>query len=103
MASRLTRTSLLEHRGRVRMELKSLNFDLGGDIDALREAVRDFAAREIAPLAAETDRSNQFPMPLWKKLGELGVLGMTIPEQFGGADMGYLAHVVAMEEISRAS
>ncbi|HKY90246.1 MAG TPA: isovaleryl-CoA dehydrogenase [Nevskiaceae bacterium] len=85
------------------MELKSLNFDLGGDIDALREAVRGFAAREIAPLAAETDRNNQFPMPLWRKLGELGVLGMTIPETYGGADMGYLAHVVAMEEISRAS
>ncbi|GAC1633450.1 MAG: isovaleryl-CoA dehydrogenase [Nevskia sp.] len=83
--------------------LKTLNFDLGGDIDALRDAVREFAAREIAPLAADTDRLNQFPMPLWRKLGELGVLGLTVPEEYGGTPMGYLAHVVAMEEISRAS
>jgi isovaleryl-CoA dehydrogenase len=81
----------------------SLNFDLGPDIDALREAVRQFAEREIAPLAEQTDRDNQFPMHLWRKLGELGVLGLTVDEELGGTNMGYLAHVVAMEEISRAS
>ena len=83
--------------------MKSLNFDLGGDIDALRDAVREFAAREIAPIAAETDQLNCFPMPLWRKLGALGVLGLTVDEAYGGTPMGYLAHTVAMEEISRAS
>jgi isovaleryl-CoA dehydrogenase len=81
----------------------ALNFDLGSDIDALREAVQQFAQKEIAPLAEETDRSNQFPMALWRKLGELGVLGLTVEEEYGGTNMGYLAHVIAMEEISRAS
>ncbi|MDR0478389.1 MAG: isovaleryl-CoA dehydrogenase [Burkholderiaceae bacterium] len=80
-----------------------LNFDLGETIDALREAVRDFAQAEITPRAAEIDRSNQFPMELWPKLGALGVLGITVPEEYGGAQMGYLAHMVALEEISRAS
>ena len=83
--------------------LPGLDFQLGEDIDALRDAVRDFAANEIAPRAAEIDRSDQFPMDLWPKLGALGVLGITVPEEFGGAAMGYLAHMVAMEEISRAS
>ncbi|ULQ45599.1 isovaleryl-CoA dehydrogenase [Flagellatimonas centrodinii] len=83
--------------------MKLLNFDLGPDIDALRDAVADFAAREIAPLAEATDRDNQFPLALWPKLGELGVLGLTVDETYGGTPMGYLAHVVAMEEISRAS
>ena len=83
--------------------LPGLNFQLGEDIDALRDAVREFAQSEIAPRAAEIDRNDQFPMDLWRKMGDLGVLGITVPEQYGGADMGYLAHMVAMEEISRAS
>ncbi len=85
------------------MNLPGLNFQLGEDIDALRDAVRDFAQTEIAPRAAEVDRSDQFPMDLWRKMGDLGVLGITVPEAYGGANMGYLAHMVAMEEISRAS
>ena len=83
--------------------LPGLNFQLGVDIDALRDAVRDFAQSEIAPRAAEIDRTDQFPMDLWRRMGDLGVLGITVPEQYGGAAMGYLAHMVAMEEISRAS
>lgn len=83
--------------------LPGLNFQLGEDIDALRDAVREFAQTEIAPRAGEIDRSDQFPMDVWQKFGELGVLGITVPEQYGGANMGYLAHMVAMEEISRAS
>ena len=85
------------------MNLPGLNFQLGEEIDALRDAVREFARAEIAPLAADTDRNDQFPMHLWQKMGELGVLGITVPETYGGANMGYLAHMIAMEEISRAS
>src|SRR5437667_6188592 len=83
--------------------MPGLDFQLGEDIDALRDAVREFAQSEIAPRAAEIDRSDQFPMDLWQKMGALGVLGITVSEEYGGADMGYLAHMIAMEEISRAS
>jgi isovaleryl-CoA dehydrogenase len=85
------------------MNLPGLNFQLGQDIDALRDAVREFAQSEIAPLAHDVDKNDQFPMHLWRKMGELGVLGITVEEQYGGAGMGYLAHMIAMEEISRAS
>ena len=85
------------------MYIPSLNFDLGETTDLLRDAVYDFAQAEIAPIAADIDRSNEFPNPLWRKLGDIGLLGITVPEIYGGSAMGYLAHIVAMEEISRAS
>ena len=85
------------------LNFPSLNFHLGDTIDMLRETVQQFAATEIAPRADEIDRSNQFPMGLWRKMGDLGLLGITVEEEYGGTNMGYLAHVVAMEEISRAS
>ncbi|MET2853180.1 isovaleryl-CoA dehydrogenase [Vibrio owensii] len=80
-----------------------LNFGLGETIDMLRDHVNAFATEHIAPIAADIDRDNQFPNHLWSKFGEMGLLGVTVDEEFGGAGMGYLAHVVAMEEISRAS
>ena len=80
-----------------------MKFGLGEEIDALRDTVARFAQQEIAPRAADIDSSNQFPLDLWEKMGELGLLGITAPEEYGGADMGYLAHCVAVEEISRAS
>src|SRR3982074_1613863 len=81
----------------------ALDFDLGAEIDQLRDSVRDFAADEIAPLAAEIDRSDTFPRQLWPKMGALGLHGITVEEEFGGTGLGYLAHCVAMEEVSRAS
>ncbi len=85
------------------MELPSLDFDLGETIDLLRDAISGFAQREIAPIAEAVDRDDAFPRQLWPGLGELGVLGITVDEAYGGTDLGYLAHVVALEEISRAS
>ncbi|MCT9116887.1 isovaleryl-CoA dehydrogenase [Cupriavidus gilardii] len=83
--------------------LPGLKFDLGEDIEMLRESVQSWAQAELAPRAAEIDRTDQFPMDCWKKMGDLGVLGITVAEEYGGANMGYLAHMIAMEEISRAS
>ncbi|WP_338592698.1 isovaleryl-CoA dehydrogenase [Shewanella khirikhana] len=81
----------------------TLNFGLGEDVDMLRDAVYEFAKGEIAPLAEKVDRDNAFPNELWAKFGDMGLLGVTVAEEYGGVNMGYLAHVVAMEEISRAS
>ena len=80
-----------------------LNFNLGETADMIRDSVRAFALKEIEPIAEQVDRDNQFPNQLWKKFGEMGLLGMTVEEQYGGSGLGYLEHVVAMEEISRAS
>jgi isovaleryl-CoA dehydrogenase len=81
----------------------ALDFDLGAEIDMLRASVRDFAEDKVAPLAAEIDRTDRFPIELWPQMGALGLLGITVEEEYGGAGMGYLAHCVAMEELSRAS
>ena len=85
------------------MQLPGLNFDLGQDIEMLRDAVRAFATEQIAPLAQQVDREDQFPMHLWSAMGQLGLLGVTVDESYGGAGLGYLAHMIVMEEISRAS
>ena len=85
------------------IEFPQLRFELGETVDMLRRTVREFAAEEIAPRAAEIDRTNEFPPDLWKKLGDLGLLGITVEEAYGGSYLGYVAHIVAMEEISRAS
>jgi len=81
----------------------SMRFDLGDEVNALREMVHSFAQARIKPMAAEIDKANLFPAELWKELGDLGLLGITVPEEFGGVGLGYLAHVVAVEEIARAS
>jgi len=85
------------------MDYPFLRFDHGETIDMLRASVQDFASKEIAPRAAEIDRSNEFPMDLWPKLGALGLLGITVEEAYGGSALGYLAHIIAVEELSRAS
>jgi len=84
-------------------DLPSLNFDLGETADQLRASVRGFTADAVAPLAAEIDRSNEFPRQLWTKFGDMGLLGITVEEEYGGAGLGYLEHVIAMEEVSRGS
>ena len=84
-------------------DFPSLNFDLGETADQLRASVRGFTADAIAPLAADIDRSNEFPRQLWTKLGDMGLLGITVEEDYGGAGLGYLEHVIAMEEVSRGS
>ncbi len=84
-------------------DFPSLNFALGEELEMLRASVRSFAADRIAPIAAETDLKNEFPAHLWREMGDLGILGVTVPEEYGGAGMGYLAHTIAMEEVSRAS
>ncbi|HET7098082.1 MAG TPA: isovaleryl-CoA dehydrogenase [Casimicrobiaceae bacterium] len=85
------------------LDFPVLKFDHGETIDMLRASVRQFAANEIAPRAADIDRDNAFPADLWRKFGDLGLLGITVEDEFGGTNMGYLAHVIAMEEVSRAS
>ncbi|WP_350334657.1 isovaleryl-CoA dehydrogenase [Coralliovum pocilloporae] len=87
----------------MRNDFSSFNFNLGETADMIRDSVRNFAADEIAPRADDIDRTDEFPMDLWQKMGTLGVLGVTADEQYGGSGLGYLEHVVAMEEISRAS
>ncbi len=84
-------------------EYPSLDFDLGETAEMLRDSVRSFAADEVAPRAADIDEKNEFPVDLWRKMGDLGVLGVTVEEEYGGAGMGYLEHCIAVEEISRAS
>ena len=85
------------------MNLPCLDFGLGETIEMLRDTVQSFAANEIAPRAEAIDRDNEFPADLWKKLGDLGLHGMTVEEEYGGTEMGYLAHIIALEEVSRAS
>ncbi len=85
------------------LNLNALTFNHSEEIRALRDTLQDFVSKEIAPRAAEIDKTNQFPMDLWKKFGDLGLLGMTAEEEYGGTQMGYLAHIIAMEEISRGS
>lgn len=87
----------------MRNDPRGLDFDLGPEIDMLRQSVRGFTEAEIAPRAGELDRKDEFPRDLWPKMGTLGLLGITVEEEWGGAGMGYLAHVVAMEEVSRGS
>ena len=84
-------------------EIPGFNFDLGETVDLLRDTVRSFSEDEIAPRANLIEQNNDFPNDLWTKLGNIGVLGITVEEEYGGAGMGYLEHVVALEEISRAS
>lgn len=85
------------------MSYHGINFGLGDTINALRDSVEHFTAKQITPRAADIDRNNQFPADLWRQFGALGLLGITVSEEYGGVDLGYLAHVVAVEEIARGS
>jgi isovaleryl-CoA dehydrogenase len=85
------------------LNLPGMQFDLGDDIAMLRDSLQQFTSKEISPRAGQIDKTDQFPMDLWPKMGELGILGITVSEEFGGAGLGYLAHIVALEEISRGS
>jgi isovaleryl-CoA dehydrogenase len=85
------------------LNLPGMQFDLGDDIAMLRESLQQFTAKEITPRASDIDKHDQFPMDLWRKMGDLGILGVTVSEEYGGAGLGYLAHIVALEEISRGS
>lgn len=85
------------------MQYNNLNFGLDESVDMLRDQVKNFVAAELAPRAQDIDASDTFPMDMWRKFGDMGLLGITVPEEFGGSDMGYLAHTIAIEEISRAS
>jgi isovaleryl-CoA dehydrogenase len=85
------------------LNLPGMQFDLGDDIAMLRDTLQQFTSKEITPRAGQIDKTDQFPMDLWRKMGELGILGITVSEEFGGASLGYLAHIVALEEISRGS
>ncbi|MEL6646562.1 MAG: acyl-CoA dehydrogenase family protein, partial [Pseudomonadota bacterium] len=81
----------------------SMRFDLGEDVDALRDVTHRWAQERVRPMATEIDAKNVFPHELWREMGDLGLLGVTVPEAYGGADLGYLAHTVAIEEVARAS
>ena len=85
------------------MHLQSLDFGLDETLIALRDSIAAFCAKEIAPIAQQVDRDNEFPAQLWKKFGDMGLLGLTVSEEYGGTNLGYLAHIIAMQEISRAS
>ena len=85
------------------MFLASMSFDLGEDVSALQESVHRWAQEQVKPIAADIDRSNEFPAHLWREMGDLGLLGVTVPEEYGGTNMSYLAHTVAVEEVARAS
>ena len=85
------------------MFMASMTYDLGEDVNALRDMVHRWAQERIRPMAQEIDKANLFPADLWREMGELGLLGITVPEEYGGAGMSYLAHVIAVEEIARAS
>ena len=83
--------------------IQDFDFNLGNTVEQLRDSIRDFSYREISPLATKIDKENDFPQELWEKMGKMGLLGITVEEKYGGSGLGYLEHVIAMEEISRGS
>ena len=97
------RNNKYNHRMDEHMILQSLDFGLDETLIALRDSIAAFCAKEIAPIAQQVDRDNEFPAQLWKKFGDMGLLGLTVSEEYGGTNLGYLAHIIAMQEISRAS